>query len=207
VKDPVCGMNVVPGQARGGTATHEGHEYWFCSARCHDKFIAEPSAYVVSEPAPVPKASATETVEWTCPMHPEIVRSAPGNCPICGMALEPRTPTLEDQNPELRDMTRRFWIAVALTAPLLVMTMAEMFGVSLAGRAVTWIQLVLATPVVVWAGAPFFERGRQSVVNRSLNMFTLIALGVGVAYGFSLVATFASGTLPTGLRTGVYYEP
>jgi Cu+-exporting ATPase len=154
-----------------------------------------------------PPSPATGAVEWTCPMHPEIVRSGPGACPICGMALEPRTPTVATENPELRDMTRRFWIAVALTAPLLVMTMAEMFGVSLAGRALTWIQLVLATPVVVWAGAPFFERGWQSVANRSLNMFTLIALGVGVAYGFSLVATFASGILPAALRGGVYYEP
>jgi Cu+-exporting ATPase len=146
-------------------------------------------------------------VEWTCPMHPEIVRSGPGTCPICGMALEPRTPTVEAANPELRDMTHRFWIAVALTAPLLVMTMAEMFGATLGGRALTWFQLVLATPVVVWAGAPFFVRGWQSVVHRSLNMFSLIALGVGVAYGFSLVATFASGVLPRELRTGVYYEP
>ena len=208
VKDPVCGMMVVPGQARGGSATHEGHEYWFCSARCREKFVADPAAFVARTPAPQRKATA---VEWTCPMHPEIVRSEPGTCPICGMALEPRTPALDAENPELRDMTRRFWIAVALTAPLLVMTMGEMFGLSLAttfgARALVWIQLALATPVVVWAGAPFFVRGWQSIVNRSLNMFTLIALGVGVAYGFSLVATFAPSILPMQLRMGVYYEP
>jgi P-type Cu+ transporter len=204
VKDPVCGMDVVPGHAAGGRATHAGREYWFCSARCREKFVANPPAFITPSP---PEVGAVGAIEWTCPMHPEIVRSEPGTCPICGMALEPRTPTLDAENPELRDMTRRFWIAVALTAPLLVMAMAEMFGVSLVPRAATWIQLVLATPVVVWAGAPFFARGWHSVANRSLNMFTLIALGVGVAYGFSLVATLAPGVLPAGLRTGVYYEP
>jgi Cu+-exporting ATPase len=116
-----------------------------------------PPMFVAPEPGPPAKAPAAAGVEWTCPMHPEIVRSGPGTCPICGMALEPRTPTLEAENPELRDMTSRFWIAVALTAPLLVLTMAEMFGVSLTStigsRALVWVQLVLATPVVVWAGA------------------------------------------------------
>jgi Cu+-exporting ATPase len=247
VKDPVCGMMVVPGTARGGSATHEGREYWFCNPRCREKFIADPKAYVgpapaSSAPAPAgttytcpmdpevrqdhpgacpkcgmalePTMPVTKT-EWVCPMHPQIVRSEPGSCPICGMALEPRTATLSDDNPELRDMTRRFWISVILTAPLVVATMGEMFGVAvtrfISPHVLVWIQLALATPVVLWGGAPFFVRGYRSLVNRSLNMFTLIALGIGVAYGFSLVATLAPQILPMSFRmngvAAVYFEP
>ena len=155
--------------------------------------------------------------EYTCPMHPEIVRDQPGSCPICGMALEPRTVTAtEEENPELRDMTRRFWISVALTAPLLAIAMADMLPGASMRRAIPaawlpWIELVLATPVVLWAGWPFFQRGWTSIVNRSTNMFTLIAMGIGVAYFFSLVATLAPGIFPSSLRgmTGrppVYFE-
>ena len=158
-----------------------------------------------------------ERTEYTCPMHPEIVRSAPGSCPICGMALEPRTITLgEDDNLELRDMSRRFWVSAALTAPILFLAMAEMIpggpvGRLLSGRTVIWLELILATPVVLWGGWPFFERGWQSIVNRSPNMFTLIALGVGTAYVYSVTATLFSGFFPDSFRghTGevpVYFE-
>jgi Cu+-exporting ATPase len=150
-----------------------------------------------------PETPVTATaVEYSCPMHPEVVQSDPGACPICGMALEPRTVTVEEEaNPELVDMSRRFWWSVALTAPLLVMTMWEMFSGSpifhaLAGKVGNWAQLVLATPVVLWGGKPFFQRGYASIVRRSLNMFTLIALGTGVAYVYSLVATLFPSIFP-----------
>jgi Cu+-exporting ATPase len=167
------------------------------------------------EPAGVP-ARATKT-EWNCPMHPQIVRDGPGNCPICGMALEPRTVTLEEENPELSDMTRRFWVSVALTAPLVLLVMGRHVpGLGFVERlmgspAGPWLELALATPVVLWGGWPFFVRAWQSVVYRSLNMFTLIGLGVGVAYAYSLVATIAPGIFPEsfhdeGGHVGVYYE-
>jgi P-type Cu+ transporter len=159
----------------------------------------------------------TASTKWTCPMHPEIVRDAPGSCPICGMALEPLTITAEEpENEELRDMTRRFWIGVALTIPTLAIGMADLIPGRplervLSPATATWVQLVLATPVVLWGGWPFFVRGWQSVVNRSPNMFTLIALGVGVAYMFSVVATLAPGLFPPSFRNesgtvGVYFE-
>jgi P-type Cu+ transporter len=159
--------------------------------------------------------------EWTCPMHPEIVRDAPGSCPICGMALEPRTLTLEsegeDQNPELDDMTRRFRVSLLFTAPILALMISEMLPNQplqhlFTPRVLTWLQMALATPVVLWGGWPFFQRGWASVVNRHLNMFTLIALGVGAAYAFSAVATLAPGLFPHsfhghGGEVGVYFEP
>jgi Cu+-exporting ATPase len=157
--------------------------------------------------------------EWTCPMHPEIVRDAPGSCPICGMALEPRTVTLEqeEQNPELDDMTRRFRVSLLFTAPILALMVSEMLPNQplqhlFAPRVLTWLQMALATPVVLWGGWPFFQRGWASVVNRHLNMFTLIALGVGAAYAFSAVATLAPGLFPHSFRghggeVGVYFEP
>jgi Cu+-exporting ATPase len=164
---------------------------------------------------PVDAAPLTKT-EWTCPMHPEIVRTEPGSCPICGMALEPRVVTIEDRNPELDDMTRRFWWSLALTMPILTFMLAEFLpGQPLdrlfAPGARNWIELALATPVVMWGGWPFFERGWASIVNRHLNMFTLIALGVGAAYFYSLVATLAPGIFPHSFRMGsevaVYFEP
>src|SRR3989454_64555 len=159
----------------------------------------------------------TPKTEYTCPMHPEIVRGAPGSCPICGMALEPRTVTLEgEENLELRNMSRRFWMSVVLAAPVLLLAMADMIPGRLVGplvsaRAVTWLELILATPVVLWGGWPFFERGWQSMVNRSPNMFTLIALGVGTAYVYSVMATLFPGLFPASFRghTGevpVYFE-
>jgi len=165
---------------------------------------------------PLKLEAPKEKVEYTCPMHPEVVRDRPGNCPICGMALEPRTVTAAEDNTELIDMKRRFRTSVALTLPLLFIAMGEMFGLHLSGfvsaRALSWIELALASPVVLWGGWPFFVRGWQSIVNRSLNMFTLIALGVGVAYAYSLIATLAPDLFPAsfrdmGGRVPVYFEP
>jgi P-type Cu+ transporter len=174
-----------------------------------------PKCGMALEPVLAPPAPAS--TEWTCPMHPQIIRDKPGNCPICGMALEPRTVTAEgqDENPELRDMTRRFWVSVALSLPLLVIAMAPHVGWnpfgSTAPRTLRWVELILATPVVLWGGWPFFVRGWFSLVHRSLNMFTLIALGVGVAWLYSLVATLAPGLFPPSFRdehgeVGVYFE-
>ncbi|HEU4688447.1 MAG TPA: heavy metal-binding domain-containing protein, partial [Vicinamibacterales bacterium] len=164
---------------------------------------------------PVDVAPVTKT-EWTCPMHPEIVRDAPGACPICGMALEPRVVTIEESHPELDDMTRRFWWSSAITIPMLAFMISEF----LPGRPLqtllphgwmNWIQLALATPVVLWGGWPFFVRGWASLVNRHLNMFTLIALGVGAAYAYSVIATLAPGVFPDSFRimgeVAVYFEP
>src|ERR1019366_3938463 len=174
-----------------------------------------------------PALPSTKT-EYTCPMHPEIVRAEPGSCPICGMALEPRTVTAEEDNPELRDMTRRFWISVALTAPLLAIAMGSMiwpqvlmvgigihrgdqFKATPLNSILPWLELALATPVVLWCGWPFFQRGWASVVNRSTNMFTLIAMGTGVAYLYSVVATLFPGIFPPSFRSmgdrpDVYFE-
>ena len=161
-------------------------------------------------------AAAPATTEWTCPMHPEIVRSEPGACPICGMALERRTVTLDERNPELEDMTRRFRVSSVLTAPAVILAMGEYlpghpFDTLIPGSAMPWVQLALATPVVIWGGWPFFTRGWQSLVNRSLNMFTLIALGVGVAYLYSVIATTFPALFPLSFRmengtVGVYFE-
>src|SRR6202045_3385110 len=144
--------------------------------------------------------------EYTCPMHPQIVRDGPGSCPICGMALEPRIVTLKEDNPELRDMTRRFWIALALTAPLLAIAMGSMiaphiFMESPWNRVLPWLELLLATPVVLWCGWPFFQRGWASIKNRSTNMFTLIAMGTGVAYAYSVVAILFPQVFPASFRT------
>ncbi len=273
-RDPVCGMNVNPAEAKH-THQHAGKVYYFCCSNCAEKFQANPAKYLnkssalvpphgmsasirgatgavvcgpkseaspetfyvcpmcpeVRETKPVPCPScgmvlepetplpATRT-EYTCPMHPEIVRSEPGSCPICGMALEPRTVSaLQEENPELRDMTRRFWVGVILTAPLLAVAMGGMFSyrlmidLDLNGFRINLprIELFLATPVVLWCGWPFFQRFWASLVNRSPNMFTLIGLGTGVAYAYSVVATIAPGIFPPSLRRmggypDVYFE-
>jgi P-type Cu+ transporter len=215
VRDPVCGMTVDPAATRHHSR-HAGHTYHFCSSRCRERFDIDPARYLT--PAPSDEAVGPGKVQWTCPMHPQIVRSAPGSCPICGMALEPMTPAAgEAANPELRDMTRRFWIGVALAVPLVAIAMGEHVATpaldALIGPgAALWVQLVLATPAVLWCGGPFFRRGWASVVNRRLNMFSLIALGTGIAYGYSLIAALLPGIFPAsfGMPGGtvpVYFEP
>jgi len=212
--DPVCGMTVDPATAKQ-RAEHAGHSYFFCSARCRERFTTEPARYLTPS-AVAPQPAAGEAL-WTCPMHPQIVREAPGSCPICGMALEPLVPAAgEPANPELRDMTRRFWVGVALSLPLLAMAMTDhlakpVLDALIAPRSAVWIQLILATPAVLWGGWPFFRRGWASLVNRRLNMFTLIALGTGVAYLYSLVAVLAPGIFAPSFRTpqgevALYFE-
>jgi Cu+-exporting ATPase len=184
VLDVVCGMTIAP-ETAAGTVEHEGETYYFCSRSCVEKFRADPKRYLEPKPqTPAPQPVAA--IEYTCPMHPEIVRSGPGSCPICGMALEPRTATLEEDNHELRDMTRRFWVSLALTIPILILMVSEMLPGKplqnlLGPNLLLWSQFALATPAVLWGGWPFFVRGWQSFVNRHLNMFTLIALGTGAA--------------------------
>jgi P-type Cu+ transporter len=212
-------MDVTPGQAGGGSAEYAGTTYWFCSPSCRDKFVANPSKYVAPAPTPprkqAPEPKAVDTRVYTCPMHPEVRQIGPGSCPKCGMALEPLEPVAEEEpNVELTNMTRRFWVSVALTVPLLGLEMGgmaipEMVG-WLGAPARLWIQLALAAPVVLWGGWPFFVRGWQSVVTRSLNMFTLIALGTGAAFGYSVFAVLFPDALPHGMRHGgappVYFE-
>ncbi|MDT8355981.1 MULTISPECIES: heavy metal translocating P-type ATPase [Acetobacterales] len=215
VTDPVCGMKVDPTTSKH-RLEHAGTTFHFCSAGCRTKFEADPGRYLEPKkaaPAPVPRKGAI----YTCPMHPEIRQEGPGSCPICGMALEPLEITAEaEPSHELTDMTRRFWIGLALTLPVVILEMGgHIPGLGLhhlvPPRTSVWIQFLLATPVVLWAGWPFFVRGWQSVVNRSLNMFSLIALGTGAAYLYSLVATFAPGAFPEGFRgmdgtVAVYFE-
>ena len=283
-KDPVCGMTVEPSRAKA-THEHAGKTYYFCCAGCQTKFSADPAKYLMprtsvgiapvsahtvqiapakvhdaSQPnvkiapnqgaaqnrasieytcpmdpevrqpgpgacpkcgmalEPVVAALPVTKTEYTCPMHPEIVRDAPGSCPICGMALEPRTVSVEEeQNPELAVMTRRFWASVALTIPILLVAMAD-FAPGLSARmqvasprAWQWLEFIFATPVVLWGGGPFFERGWRSLVTRNLNMFTLIGLGTGVAYGFSVVGVLVPGIFPASFRgeggeVAVYFE-
>lgn len=212
VKDPVCGMMVDPHTAKH-RATYKGKAWYFCSNGCREKFTADPEKYLAE------KAQAAEEVPpgtvYTCPMHPEIRQVGPGSCPICGMALEPELVTSEaGPNPELVDMTRRFWIGLALTLPVVALEMGGHFlGLEhlISPTVSNWLQLLFATPVVLWAGWPFFVRGYYSVVNRSLNMFTLIAMGTGVAWVYSIVATVVPSIFPAAFRgedgaVAVYFE-
>ena len=212
VKDPVCGMSVDPHTAKH-TATHAGRPYYFCAARCRDKFIAAPEKYLSPEQARAETLPAGTA--YTCPMHPEIRQVGPGSCPICGMALEPVTAGAgTGPNPELADMTRRFWVGLALTIPVFALEMGGHLidlHMWLGSQLSNWVQLVLATPVVLWAGWPFFERGWASLRTRNLNMFTLIAMGTGVAWAFSIVATLMPGLFPAAFRgmdgaVPVYFE-
>jgi Cu+-exporting ATPase len=240
--DPVCGMTVDHAKARGGTFEHAGTTYYFCSPGCRSKFAADPEGWLKSGPKgmghstthsvqlttrkPAPhknpdSASATGPrtldpgpvpIEWTCPMHPEIVQSAPGDCPICGMALEPKTITaLPVHNPELADMGRRLIVATILTLPLLVISMGGMVGlgvdrvVSMTAR--PWLELALATPVCLWCGWPFLVRAVRSIRTRNLNMFTLIGLGVVMAYAQSVVAVVAPGLFPSAFRDEMGHLP
>jgi P-type Cu+ transporter len=201
--DPVCGMRVSPTSPH--RAEHDGHVLVFCSAGCRDRFVAEPERFLrPAEVRPEPEPSLPHgAVEWTCPMHPEIVRDAPGSCPICGMALEPRTLTAEVQaDPELATMTRRFWVSAVLTLPLVALVMGEMVtGVAIvAPRTRALLELALATPVCTWAAWPFYVRAVASVRRRRLNMFTLIGLGVSVAFGYSVTAALAPSVFPDAFR-------
>jgi Cu+-exporting ATPase len=245
VIDPVCGMTVEPDSA-AGSYEYEDKTYYFCSAHCLEKFRKDPDAFLARPQATMTqlvgiqraKSQAEENNQmpstpgsdraldigagtldsiYTCPMHPEVVRQAPGSCPICGMALEPRTASLEQEdNPELREMSLRFWVSVVLSVPLLLIAMSEFIPALdleslMPMRVWGWIEMALATPVVLWGAWPFFVRGWQSLVNRSLNMFTLIALGVSVAYVFSVVARLFPDLFPVSFRghTGeipVYFE-
>jgi Cu+-exporting ATPase len=220
--DPVCGMRVDPERA-ADRVEYRGQIYHFCSRTCAEKFRASPERFLGVKPATahaeytcpmhpevhthepgacvkcgmalepaVPNAPPV-VEEYTCPMHPEIVRAEPGNCPICGMALEPRTATGAEVNPELRDMSRRFWASTVLTIPILAIMVSELLPgrplQTLFGSALVWFQFAIATPAVLWGGWPIFQRAWQSAVNRSPNMFTLIGLGTGAAYGYSIIAT------------------
>ncbi|MCV3241910.1 heavy metal translocating P-type ATPase [Mesorhizobium sp. ZC-5] len=211
--DPVCGMTVDRASAKH-FARHEGQGFYFCSAGCKAKFEAEPQKYLGDRPAPEPMPKGTQ---YTCPMHPEIVRDKPGSCPLCGMALEPMGVPTGDEgpNPELVDFARRFWVSAALAIPLLVIGMGPMLGLPvrdwIGEPLVTWLELALATPVVLWAAIPFFHRGYESIVNRSPNMWTLISLGVGAAYLYSLAATLFPDLFPHQFRghggsVPVYFE-
>ena len=211
VIDPVCGMSVDPATSKH-RFDHQGHTFHFCSAGCRTKFSADPVKYLEKREPPPEMPAGTI---YTCPMHPEIRQEGPGTCPICGMALEPDVISLDDApNPELADMTKRFWIGAVLAAPVVVL---EMGGHLVGGHGLVdpvlsnWIQFVLATPAVLWAGWPFFVRGWQSVRTRNLNMFTLIAMGTSVAYGYSVIATLAPQAFPPAFRghggaVPVYFE-
>jgi Cu+-exporting ATPase len=211
--DPVCGMKVDRATAKH-FVRHEGQGQYFCSAGCKSKFEAGPEKYLGERTAPEPMPAGTQ---YTCPMHPEIIRDKPGSCPKCGMALEPMGVPTGDEgpNPELIDFTRRFWVSAVLSLPLLVIAMGPMLGLParewIGERVAAWLELVLATPVVLWAAIPFFHRGYESIVNRSPNMWTLISIGVGAAYGYSLVATLFPGAFPHQFRghegtVPVYFE-
>src|SRR6478736_592029 len=246
VKDPVCDMNVDPEHARGGSFAHEGTTYFFCNPKCRERFAAAPAQYLqrtpataahahsahphsvahpaaparrlalAPMPAPVAPISQKSGTIWVCPMDPEVRQDHPGPCPKCGMALEPEQPTIDATNPELRDMSRRLWIAASLTAPLFLLAMGAMLPFHglmplIPGRTRGLVEFALATPVCGWAGLPFLQRGVQSLKTRNLNMFTLIALGVGVAYSYSVVALLAPSLFPDSLRTehgelGLYFE-
>ncbi|HVO04433.1 MAG TPA: heavy metal translocating P-type ATPase [Candidatus Cybelea sp.] len=211
-EDPVCGMSVDPASAKH-KAVYQGATYFFCCNGCKTKFEADPQKYLVPK-TEAPKPTAPGTI-YTCPMHPEIRQVGPGACPICGMALEPVEMTAEETpNHELIDMARRFRIGLALSVPVVALEMGGHFaGLErwIAPQLSNWLQLVLATPVVLWAGAPFFQRGGASLVSRNLNMFTLIALGTGVAWMYSMVATIAPALFPAAYRmmdgsVAVYFE-
>ena len=205
--DPVCGMKVTANSPH--QTTHAGHDYRFCSAGCRAKFVADPARYL--KPAAAPVEEVPTGTRYTCPMHPEIIRDAPGHCPICGMALEPLMPTLDDDElPELADFRRRFWWTLPLTLATLALAMVgHRLDFPPAGMR-SWLELMLSTPVVLWAGWPFFVRWAQSIATRKLNMWTLIGTGVGAAFGYSLAATLVPGWFPASFqehgRVGVYFE-
>ena len=212
--DPVCGMRIDPAKAAGSTE-YQGKTIYFCCQGCLKKFVADPSRYFTADGSVVPKTKPAEptpvssgaSTAYICPMDPEVRSDRPGACPKCGMALEPRTVTVDEpDNPELMDMTHRFRVGLALTVPVFLLAMGDMLPGSAASESAVapaaqgWIELALSTPVVLWAGWPFFERMWASFVNRSLNMFTLIGIGTGAAYSFSVVATLFPSCFPDSFR-------
>jgi Cu+-exporting ATPase len=216
--DPVCGMKVLPSKARGGSHTHAGTTHYFCNPRCNERFRADPESFLAPRPAvvaPPPPAPTPPGAEYICPMDPEVLSDRPGPCPICGMALEPRAPIAgQADNPELAEMSRRFVVSLGFTAPLLALAMGGMLLPAAAQHTLApyspWIQLALAAPVVLWGGLPFFQRGWTSIVNRRFNMFTLIAIGTGAAFAYSLLAMLVPGVIPAAMRGAhgppVYFE-
>ena len=205
-RDPVCGMSVDPATARH--YDHAGNTYYFCSQHCYDRFSRDPEAVLnPSEEPETPPAGST----YTCPMHPEIEQDSPGDCPKCGMALEPIAGGGDGEDQELKIMSRRFWVSVPLSTIVLLLAMSEMVpGLGLGqllGSASGWIQALLALPVVVWAGGFAFVRGWKSVRNLSPNMWTLISLGVGAAYGFSLFALIFPDLLPEAFKSDAGHAP
>jgi P-type Cu+ transporter len=207
LRDPVCGMTVKPDSPH--QFEHDGTLWRFCSARCRERFAADPGAFL--QPQPEAPAPAVPGTRYTCPMHPEILRDAPGSCPICGMALEPLMPSLdEDENPELVDFRRRFWWTLPLSVIVLALAMFGHRWPALSAEARSWIELVLTTPVVLWAAWPFFQRWAASIAARSPNMWSLIGTGVGAAYVYSVLATVAPELFPDSFRehgrVGVYFE-
>jgi len=206
-KDPICGMSVSTGSPY--QYSYKGETYRFCAAQCLTRFREDPERYLRGGEG---DSQAPAAVSYTCPMHPEIVRDRPGTCPICGMALEPRgVPLTDEENPELTDMRRRFWVGALLTLPLVVLAMRGHLPGLGHTRPLPWMELSLATPVVLWAGWPLLDRGWQSLLQRSLNMFTLIGLGVVVAYVYSVIATLFPSTFPASFRSpagevAVYFE-
>jgi Cu+-exporting ATPase len=213
VTDPVCGMTVKLGAGKK-SLTHKGTEYHFCNPKCHDRFEADPYFYLSGNNKKKKKA-APKNALYTCPMDPEVVQEGPGTCPICGMALEPMSGVAEGPNHELVDFTRRLWVSAGAAVPLLILTMGPMVGLPIRawiGETVAvWLEFLLATPVVLWAALPFFQRGWTSLKTRNYNMWTLIMLGVAAAYGFSVVATLFPGLFPDAFRMDgghvpVYFE-
>ena len=210
--DPVCGMSVNPATAKH-RFSYRGQDYFFCGGRCLERFEAEPDKFLKPKSEPQPDEAPVSAI-YTCPMHPEVQQQGPGSCPICGMALEPRQVSLDDApDPEFIDMKRRLWMASALTLPVFAIEMGHHLGLMhmLPPAWSNWISFVLSTPVVLWAGAPFFARGWRSLITRHLNMFTLIAMGTGVAWLYSVVGTVAPGWFPPGFRdahgmVAVYFE-
>lgn len=225
VKDPVCNMDVVPGHAKGGSYAHGGTTYHFCHPGCRERFAADPQRYLAAPPAPrsrlamvpsPPQAPASSAI-YICPMHAAVRQAGPGTCPDCGMALEPASIDLtDDPNPELVLMTRRFWVSSVFALPVLAVAMVDMLPGApmrhaLGAAPMAWLQLLLAAPAVMWGGLPLFQRGWASLVTRRLNMFTLIALGVGAAFTYSVVATVVPGLFPAAFRghgggVDVYFE-